>query len=99
MTVSEILEERIRRPDAPHGVASGLSLANCSVQDLSNCRLPGFGKMDPASEAARIEFTSINDQFGGVFGGDVLVCWAAMVAIIGVLGIAIVLLQKRKDTL
>ena len=27
MTVSEILEERIRRPDAPHGVASALSLA------------------------------------------------------------------------
>lgn len=27
MTVSEILEERIRRPDAPHGVATALSLA------------------------------------------------------------------------
>jgi TonB family protein len=27
VTVSEILEERIRRPDAPHGVASVLSLA------------------------------------------------------------------------
>ncbi|MGD9935731.1 MAG: FHA domain-containing protein, partial [Dehalococcoidia bacterium] len=79
--------------------ASGLSLQNCSVEDLTNCRLPGFGKIDPASESARIEFTSINDQFGGVFGGDVLVSWAAMIAIIGVLGIAIILLQKRKDTL
>jgi TonB family protein len=27
VTVSEILEERIRRPDAPHGVATALSLA------------------------------------------------------------------------
>ncbi|MBK9372368.1 MAG: TonB C-terminal domain-containing protein [Holophagales bacterium] len=27
MTVSEILEERIRRPDAPHGLATALSLA------------------------------------------------------------------------
>ncbi len=27
MTVSEILEDRIRRPDAPHGVATALSLA------------------------------------------------------------------------
>lgn len=79
--------------------ASGLSLENCSVEDLTNCRLPGFGKIDPASEGARIEFTSINDQFGGIFGGDVLVSWAAMIAIIAVLGIAIILLQKRKDTL
>lgn len=27
MTVSEVLEERIRRPDAPHGLATALSLA------------------------------------------------------------------------
>lgn len=79
--------------------ASGLSLDGCSVEDLSECRLPGFGQLDPASDAARIEFTSVDDRFGAIFGAEVWLCWAAMAAIILVLGLVIIGLQKRKDTL
>jgi hypothetical protein len=77
--------------------ASGLSLEGCSAENLSTCGLPGFGNIDP--QKAIVEFEQIDDQFGPIFGAEVWVCWAAMLAIMVVLTLIIVGLQKRKDTL
>ncbi len=78
--------------------ASGLSLDGCSGDNLTNCRLPGFGSFEN-DDQRRLGFDAVNEQFGGVFGADVLVCWGAMLAIIAGLGMILWFLQKRKDTL
>ncbi len=77
--------------------AAGLSLDGCSG-DFATCDIPGIPALQTPAERS-LAFQGVNDQFGSVFGADVFLCWAAMLAIIGALGILIYVLQRRKDTL
>ena len=78
--------------------AVGLNLDGCSDPALANCGLPGLaGIQDPAARA--ITFKGVDTAFGPIFGADILVCWGAMLAIMAVLCVILVVLQKRKDTL
>ncbi len=78
-------------------VGFGVSADGCAG-DLATCNLPGIpGMASPEVRAAT--FATIDDKFGPIFNADVLTCWGAMAAIIVVLGVALYVLQKRKDTL
>ncbi|MCA9719158.1 MAG: FHA domain-containing protein [Dehalococcoidia bacterium] len=79
--------------------AAGLNLDGCSVGDLANCQLPGFGQFQPNSGEANLAFSSTEAKFGLIFGANVWVCWAATSTIMAVLTGVLWFLQKRKDTL
>ncbi len=76
----------------------GLSTKSCQGATLENCGLPGFGGL-PDESARRVTFTGVDKAFGSIYGGEVITCWLAMIAIICVLGVILFVLQKRKDTL
>ncbi|HMS59492.1 MAG TPA: FHA domain-containing protein [Tepidiformaceae bacterium] len=78
-------------------VGFGISTDGCTG-DLAACNLPGIPGM-ASPEVRTATFGTIDDKFGPVFNADILVCWGAMAAIIVVLGVALYVLQKRKDTL
>jgi len=78
-------------------VGFGISTDGCTG-DLAACSLPGIPGM-ASPEVRTATFGTIDDKFGPVFNADILVCWGAMAAIIVVLGVALYVLQKRKDTL
>ena len=81
--------------------ALGQSLDGCSPPALVDCRLPGFGALaGPENEGARqVTFQGVDTAFGPIYGANILVCWGAMLAIMAVLGVILIILQKRKDTL
>ena len=78
-------------------VGFGISTDGCTG-DLAACNLPGIPGM-ASPEVRTATYGTIDDKFGPVFNADILVCWGAMAAIIVVLGVALYVLQKRKDTL
>jgi ABC-type multidrug transport system ATPase subunit len=77
--------------------AAGIGTNGCSGDFLA-CNVPGVAGKDTLP-ARQLTFDTIDKAFGGVLDADVVVCWMAMVAIIAVLGIILVVLQKRKDKL
>ena len=77
--------------------AVGLDLTGCAG-DFATCNLPGIRGLATVPER-QFAYKGVYDQFGDIFGGDLLVCWSAMIALIAVLGVALYFLQKRKDAL
>jgi ABC-type multidrug transport system ATPase subunit/pSer/pThr/pTyr-binding forkhead associated (FHA) protein len=77
---------------------SGLSLDDCSETDLANCRLPGFGNPDIRPEERGSGFRTVN-ELSNMVDNEVVICWLGMLAIMAVLTVMIIVLQKRKDTL
>jgi hypothetical protein len=78
--------------------SAGLSTEGCTGGDLASCNIPGVQGLETPQERS-LAFRGIDDVFGGVFGTEVFVCWAAMAGIIVALGVALYVLQRRKDTL
>jgi ABC transport system ATP-binding/permease protein len=77
--------------------AGGLTVRGCTG-DMSGCTLPEMaGLADPGAKA--FAYKGIHEKFGGVFDANIFVCWAAMLALIVVVALALYVLQKRKDRL
>ena len=71
--------------------SAGLTTDGCSG-DFTNCGLPGFSPTE-----RELSYRSVEKGYGGIFDSEVLVAWAAMVANLVGLSVALYLIQKWKD--
>jgi ABC-type multidrug transport system ATPase subunit len=78
--------------------ASHVIGGDCAGPSLANCRLPGIQAFETDAER-RVILDPIEESFGGVFGGDVYVSWAALALIIVAMFSIILFLLKRKDVI
>jgi ABC-type multidrug transport system ATPase subunit len=61
--------------------AANVVQGDCDNADVSNCHLPGLGKYETVGERNLVA-APVRDHYASVFGANVYVCWAAIVAII-----------------
>jgi len=77
---------------------NSLMTGDCEVPGLSECQHPGIQGVDSeAGQAALIE--QLDERFGDVFDGSVSATIVAQIAIMALLFVVLVVLQKRKDVI
>jgi ABC-type multidrug transport system ATPase subunit len=69
---------------------------DCELPDVSACHIPGLGKF--ATDPEKQIHISTLDRYGGIFDVNLVEYWLAMVALISIVLLLVILLQKRKDT-
>jgi ABC-type multidrug transport system ATPase subunit len=77
---------------------NGLMRGDCEAPGLADCQYPGIqGVGSEAGQAALID--QLNERFGDVFDGSITNAIIAQVAIMAVLFVVLIVIQKRKDVI